>query len=70
MAYMLDVHLFMGWKPKHVVLEGEEYHESEIYYGRLPSDAISVYSEFVRNSLGNHSDLVRPSCDHVDNNFS
>jgi hypothetical protein len=56
---MLDVHLFMGWKPKHVVPEGEEYHESEVYYGRLPTDTISFYSEFVLNSLNNHSDLVR-----------
>ena len=49
----------MGWKPKHVVPEGEEYHESEVYYGRLPTDTISFYSEFVLNSLNNHSDLVR-----------
>jgi hypothetical protein len=61
---MLDVHLFMGWKPKHVVPEGEDFHESEIYYGRVPSDTISFYSEFVLNSLNNHSDLVRPPTAH------
>lgn len=57
---MLDVHLFMGWKPKHAVPQGEEFNEADVYYGRLPSDAISVYAEFVRNALENHSDLVRP----------
>lgn len=60
LPYMLDVHLFMGWKPKHTVPQGEEYHESDIYYGRLPSDGVSVFLEYVRNAIENHSDLVRP----------
>jgi len=57
LAYMLDVHLFMGWQPKHAVPEGDEYNERDVHYGRLPSDALSVFSEFVLNALNSNSDL-------------
>jgi len=55
---MLDVHLFMGWTPKNAMPQNEEYNPTDIYYGQLPANAISVFDEFVRNAVKNHADLV------------
>jgi hypothetical protein len=48
MAYMLDLHLFLGRRLQNEVAAGEEYDANQVYYGSMPRLTLESETEYVR----------------------
>jgi ATP-dependent RNA helicase DDX54/DBP10 len=51
MAYMLDLHLFLGRKLQNGPAEGEEYDRNQVYYGGMPRLTLESETEYCRQLI-------------------
>ncbi|KAL6079659.1 ATP-dependent RNA helicase DDX54 [Balamuthia mandrillaris] len=55
--FMLDLHLFLGRPAVNKVPAGTTYHDSQVYYGNVPSYLLESQIDFTRQCHSIHSDL-------------
>jgi hypothetical protein len=55
---MVEWHLFANKPLLNVVPEGQNFSESDIYYGRIPQEFVDMEFEQVKELVNHHMDLV------------